>query len=111
MDFSYLNEILIMITAAVTVVVIFLYLDLPPILGYLAVGILMGPYSFSLISNTEHIRAFAEFGVVLLLFTIGLEFSLPLLIRMKVAVLGLGGVLVGGVADTGKGERGPLGPW
>lgn len=83
-----------MFTAAVAVVIIFLYLDLPPILGYLAVGVLMGPYSFALISNTEHIRAFAEFGVVLLLFTIGLEFSLPLLIRMKVAVLGLGGLQV-----------------
>jgi CPA2 family monovalent cation:H+ antiporter-2 len=94
MDFSYLNEILIMFTAAVAVVVIFLYLKLPPILGYLVVGILVGPYSFALISNTEHIRAFAEFGIVLLLFTIGLEFSLPLLIRMKVAVLGLGGLQV-----------------
>ncbi len=94
MDFSYLNEILIMFTAAVAVVVIFLYMDLPPILGYLIVGILVGPYSFALISNTEHIRAFAEFGVVLLLFTIGLEFSLPLLIRMKVEVLVLGGLQV-----------------
>jgi K+:H+ antiporter len=94
MDLSYLNEILIMFTAAVVVVIIFLYLELPPILGYLAVGVLMGPYGFALISNTEHIRAFAEFGVVLLLFTIGLEFSLPLLIRMKVSVLGLGGLQV-----------------
>lgn len=94
MDFSYLNEILIMFTAAVVVAVIFLYMDLPPILGYLIVGILVGPYSFALISNTEHIRTFAEFGVVLLLFTIGLEFSLPLLIRMKVEVLVLGGLQI-----------------
>jgi len=94
MDFSYLNEILIMFTAAVVMAVIFLYMDLPPILGYLIVGILVGPYSFALISNTEHIRTFAEFGVVLLLFTIGLEFSLPLLIRMKVEVLVLGGLQI-----------------
>lgn len=83
-----------MFTAAVVVAVIFLYMDLPPILGYLIVGILVGPYSFALISNTEHIRTFAEFGVVLLLFTIGLEFSLPLLIRMKVEVLVLGGLQI-----------------
>ena len=83
-----------MFTAAVVMAVIFLYMDLPPILGYLIVGILVGPYSFALISNTEHIRTFAEFGVVLLLFTIGLEFSLPLLIRMKVEVLVLGGLQI-----------------
>jgi len=51
----------------------------------------MGPYGLALIGDIEHIRAFAEFGIVFLLFTIGLEFSLPLLFRMKGAVLGLGG--------------------
>ncbi len=64
MDYSYLNEILILFTAAMLEVVIFLYVNLPPILGYLIVGILLGPYSFSLISNTEHISVIAEFGVV-----------------------------------------------
>ncbi|GMR21265.1 MAG: monovalent cation:proton antiporter family protein [Gammaproteobacteria bacterium] len=90
MDYSYLSDILILFTAAVAVVVVLLRLRLPPILGYLFVGVLMGPYGFALIANTEHTRAFAEFGVVFLLFTIGLEFSLPLLIRMKGSVLGLG---------------------
>jgi CPA2 family monovalent cation:H+ antiporter-2 len=94
MDYSYLNEILILFAAAMSVVVLFLYLNLPPILGYLIVGILLGPYSLALISNIEHIRELAEFGVVLLLFTIGLEFSLPLLIHMRSAVLGLGGAQV-----------------
>lgn len=94
MDYSYLNEILILFTAAIVVVVIFLYIKLPPILGYLIVGILLGPYSLGFISNSEHINAFAEFGVVLLLFTIGLEFSLPLLIHMRASVLGLGGLQV-----------------
>jgi len=91
MGYSYLNDILILFTAAVVVVVLFLRLRLPPILGYLSVGVLMGPYGLGLIADTGHTRAFAEFGVVFLLFTIGLEFSLPLLIRMKGAVLGLGG--------------------
>jgi len=91
MDYSYLNDILFLFAAAVAVVVLFLRLRLSPILGYLSVGVLMGPYGLALIADMEHSRAFAEFGVVFLLFTIGLEFSLPLLIRMKGAVLGLGG--------------------
>lgn len=91
MDHGYLNDILILFAAAVTVVVAFLHMRLPAILGYLAVGVLMGPYGLGLIASTEHTQAFAEFGVVFLLFTVGLEFSLPLLQRMKGAVLGLGG--------------------
>lgn len=94
MDLSYLNDILIMFAATVTFVVVFLRLRLPPILGYLCVGVLMGPYGLGVIADTEHIRAFAEFGVVFLLFSIGLEFSLPLLMRMKLAVLGFGGLQV-----------------
>lgn len=91
MGHGYLNEILMLFTAAVVVVVIFLHLRLPAILGYLAVGVLMGPDGLGFIASTEHTQAFAEFGVVFLLFTVGLEFSLPLLRRMKGAVLGLGG--------------------
>ncbi|MEE8321655.1 MAG: cation:proton antiporter, partial [Gammaproteobacteria bacterium] len=91
MDYSYLDDILIMFAATVAVVVMFLRLRLPAVLGYLSVGVFMGPYGLALIDDTEHIRAFAEFGIVFLLFTIGLEFSLPLLFRMKGAVLGLGG--------------------
>ncbi len=94
MDHSYLNDILILFAAAVVVIVIFLYLRLPPILGYLSVGVLVGPYGVGLITDAESTRALAEFGVVFLLFTIGLEFSLPLLVRMKGAVLGLGGFQV-----------------
>ena len=94
MDYGYLNDILILFAAAVTVVVALLRLHLPPILGYLLIGVLMGPHGLAVIADTEHTRAFAEFGIVFLLFTIGLEFSLPLLIRMKGAVLGLGGLQV-----------------
>ncbi len=89
-----MNEILVLLAVSLTVGVLFLRLNLPPILGYLAVGVLVGPYGFSWIDDTEHTRALAEFGVVFLLFTIGLEFSLPQLIRMKRIVLGLGGLQV-----------------
>ncbi|MFC1749226.1 monovalent cation:proton antiporter-2 (CPA2) family protein [Pseudomonadota bacterium] len=94
MDHSYLNDILILFTAAVIVVVMCLRLRLPPILGYLGVGVLMGPYGLQIIADTEHTRNLAEFGVVFLLFTIGLEFSLAQLMRMRGTVIGLGGAQV-----------------
>ncbi len=93
-EYSYVNEILILLAVSLAVGVAFLRLRLPPILGYLTVGILVGPYGFAWIHDTAHTRALAEFGVVFLLFTIGLEFSLPQLIRMKQIVLWLGGAQV-----------------
>ncbi|ATX83059.1 Kef-type potassium/proton antiporter, CPA2 family [Mariprofundus ferrinatatus] len=94
MDYSYLNEALIILLAAVSVVTLFLRIGLPPIIGYLVAGLMVGPFGIGLISDVEHIKTFAEFGVVFLLFTIGLEFSISLLIRMKGTVLGLGGAQV-----------------
>ena len=94
MTYSYLNEALMILLATVFVVVVFLRIGLPPVIGYLVAGLLVGPYGFALIHDIEHIKTFAEFGVVFLLFTIGLEFSISLLIRMKGLVLGLGGAQV-----------------
>lgn len=94
MDYSYLNDTLIILASTVAVVVLFLRLGLPPILAYLSVGVLIGPYGLALVFDIEHIRVLAEFGVVFLLFSIGLEFSVPLLIRMRGSVLGLGGAQV-----------------
>jgi len=91
MEYSTFSDILILFAGAVSVVVVFLRLNFPPILGYLLAGVLMGPYGLAWVDDTKLISAFAEFGVVFLLFTIGLEFSLPQLIRMRGAVLGLGG--------------------
>ena len=94
MEYGYVNDILVLLAVSLTIGVLFLRLNLPPILGYLAVGVLVGPYGFAWIDDTGHTRGLAEFGVVFLLFTIGLEFSLPQLIRMKRIVLGLGGLQV-----------------
>ena len=91
MDYSYLNDMLIILSATVAVVVLIFRLGLPSILGYLVVGALIGPNGLALVYDDEHIRVLAEFGVVFLLFTIGLEFSLPLLIRMRGSLVGLGG--------------------
>ncbi len=94
MEYTYLNDIVIMLAATVLAVVLFLRMSLPPILAYLVVGVAVGPFGFGLISDVEHISIFAEFGVVFLLFSIGLEFSVSLLMRMKAVVLGLGSVQV-----------------
>lgn len=94
MEHGYLNEILILFAVAVAVVGTCLHFKLPPILGYLAIGVMLGPYGFAIVADTEHTRALAEFGVVFLLFTIGLEFSLSHLMHIRGAVLGLGGAQV-----------------
>lgn len=63
-------------------------------LAYFVVGILFGPYAFSLLPDTESGRHIAEFGIVFLMFSIGLEFSLPKLYAMRKTLFGLGGAQV-----------------
>ena len=79
-----------MLGAAVLGVVVFRILQLPPILGYLTVGIIIGPHSTRLVSDAEALSGLAEYGVVFLMFSIGLEFSLPQLYAMRRLVFGLG---------------------
>ena len=79
-----------LLAAAVLGVVAFRMLHLPPMLGYLVVGILIGPYGLGLAQDNEATHTFAEFGVVFLMFSIGLEFSLPKLSSMRRIVFGLG---------------------
>jgi len=86
-----LTAVLILLAASVLLVVLFRYLRLPQILAYLCAGILVGPHGLALIPDMEPIRLLAEFGLVFLLFTLGLEFSLPRLAAMKTLVFGLGG--------------------
>lgn len=85
-----LELVLLLLASSVVVVAIFRFLHLPPIIGYLLVGALIGPNALSLMSDVEDARHLAEFGVVFLMFTIGLEFSLPRLFSMKRLVFGLG---------------------
>jgi CPA2 family monovalent cation:H+ antiporter-2 len=89
-----LDDILILLASAVVAVALFRRLALPPILGYLLVGLLVGPHALGLVADTEGTRFIAEFGVVFLLFMLGLEFSLPQLVSMRGAVLGVGGFQV-----------------
>ena len=76
--------------ASVLSVILFRRINLPPILGYLLVGTVIGPHALDSLSDFSGTHYLAEFGVVFLMFSIGLEFSLPRLIAMRRIVFGLG---------------------
>jgi CPA2 family monovalent cation:H+ antiporter-2 len=86
-----LNDTLILLACAVLAVALFRRFHLPPILGYLSVGILTGSHALGWVPHGEAIHLLAEVGVVFLLFMIGLEISIPHLLAMKGTVMGLGG--------------------
>ncbi|MDW5441233.1 monovalent cation:proton antiporter-2 (CPA2) family protein [Polaromonas sp. SM01] len=81
---------LLYLLAAVLGVVACRSLKLPPMLGYLAVGVVIGPNALALAQNSDGVRHLGEFGVVFLMFVIGLEFNLPKLRSMRRHVFGLG---------------------
>jgi monovalent cation:H+ antiporter-2, CPA2 family len=87
---STLALILLYLVAAVAGVVACRSLKLPPMLGYLVVGVLIGPNALALAKDSAAVKVLAEFGVVFLMFVIGLEFNLPKLRSMRTMVFGLG---------------------
>ena len=87
-----LRDITIIFAVSTIVLLICARIKIPGILGYLITGLLIGPNGLGFISNTENVTHMAEIGVILLLFTIGLEFSLKQLIALKRSALG-GGML------------------
>ena len=89
-----LQPVLVLLATAVLVVVVFRHLKQPPLLGYLIVGVIIGPHAFGWVSRTQQVSDLAEIGVVFLMFSIGLEFSLPKLRTMRRTVLGLGSAQV-----------------
>ncbi len=98
-------DLFIFLIAAVVIVPIFHRLRASPILGYLAIGVAIGPHGFGLIDDVESVAGLAELGVVFLLFTIGLELPLRRLWAMRRLVFGMGSaqvmvsaLVIGGVA-------------
>jgi len=87
---STLELVLLYLAAAIAGVVGFRMLRLPPVLGYLVAGVIIGPNALQLAHDTAGVRGLAEFGVVFLMFVIGLEFNLPKLRAMRTLVFGLG---------------------
>jgi len=84
------SQVLILLAGSVFVVSLARRAGLPTTLGYLIVGLALGPHAFAVVSDSETTRLLAELGVVFLLFTLGLEFSFPRMIAMRREVLGLG---------------------
>ncbi|MGA3157914.1 MAG: cation:proton antiporter, partial [Steroidobacteraceae bacterium] len=98
-----LTQTLILLSASVAVVALARRVGLPPILGYLIVGLALGPLSLGVISDSQATKALAEIGVVFLLFTLGLDFSWPRMVAMRREVFGLGFaqvLTVGGVGTV-----------
>ncbi|MFT4102909.1 MAG: cation:proton antiporter, partial [Burkholderiaceae bacterium] len=91
---SVLELTLILLVAAVVLVVALRRVGLPPLVGYLAVGVLLGPHATGLAANHDAVHGLGEIGVVFLMFSLGLEFSLPKLVSMRGHVFGLGGAQV-----------------
>lgn len=88
-------KLLVLIFGVSALVVFLLHrMNIPPLIGFIVSGVLIGPYGLGLVENREAIELLAEIGVVLLLFVIGIEFSLKNLIKMKKAVLRGGAVQV-----------------
>jgi CPA2 family monovalent cation:H+ antiporter-2 len=85
-----LELVLLYLVAAVAAVVACRLVRLPPMLGYLAVGVVIGPNAMALAKDSAGVEYLAEFGVVFLMFVIGLEFNLPKLKSMRKLVFGLG---------------------
>jgi monovalent cation:H+ antiporter-2, CPA2 family len=91
-----LSQVLILLAAAVFAVTLVRRMGLPATLAYLAVGLVLGPHAFAVVSDSETTRLLGELGVAFLLFTLGLEFSLPRMVAMRREVFGLGAAQVVG---------------
>jgi monovalent cation:H+ antiporter-2, CPA2 family len=95
MSENAVSDVLVLLALSVVAVAFLRRVHLPPILGYLFVGVIAGPHALGWIAESEAIHLLGEAGVVFLLFMIGLEISIPQLLSMRHAVLGFGGAQVG----------------
>ncbi|WP_212625281.1 monovalent cation:proton antiporter-2 (CPA2) family protein [Pseudomonas sp. PP3] len=87
-------SLLIILASSLVVIALFQRLRLPPVLGYLCVGLMIGPTAFNWVNENEQLPDLAELGLVFLLFTLGLEFSLSKMLTLRRVVFGLGSLQV-----------------
>ena len=90
-EFLIIQDIVVILLVSLPIIFLFKKINLPSIVGFLIAGMIIGPYGFNLIRSVNQISVMAEIGVMLLMFTIGLEFSLSQLIRIKKFLLVAGG--------------------
>ncbi|HII98171.1 MAG TPA: potassium transporter KefB [Methanoregula sp.] len=95
MAFALFTDILIVFTIALIVGLVFNRIKVPPLVAFILTGIIVGPYGFSLIQSEEQVTALAEIGIILLLFTIGLEFSFKELWKIRLIAMVGGALQVG----------------
>ncbi len=93
-EMVFLKSLIIILGIAAVVVFALHRIRIPSVVGFLLAGILLGPYGLHFIKDIETIQVFAEIGVIILLFTIGLEFSLSKFLKMRREVFGVGGLQV-----------------
>jgi CPA2 family monovalent cation:H+ antiporter-2 len=93
-ELVFLKSLVIILGISAVVVFVLHRARVPSVVGFLLAGILLGPYGLHFIKDIKTIQEFAEIGVILLLFTIGLEFSLSRFLKMRMEVFGIGGLQV-----------------
>ncbi|MDQ7786052.1 MAG: cation:proton antiporter [Thermodesulfovibrionales bacterium] len=94
MEYEFLKSLEVIFIASAAVILLLYKLKIPSLIGFIVAGIIIGPHGVGLIKDIHFIQILAEIGVILLLFTIGIEFSIAKLFRIKKAVLGGGGAQV-----------------
>ncbi|MDD2366181.1 MAG: cation:proton antiporter [Desulfuromonadaceae bacterium] len=94
MEYGLLKDIVLLLGLALFTLLLFRQFKIPSIIGFLVTGIIAGPHALGLVKNIHEVEQMAEIGVVLLLFTIGIEFSLKELLRIRHLVLWGGGLQV-----------------
>jgi len=87
MEIPLLNDIVVIFGLAIAVLFICHRLRVPAVVGFLLTGIFVGPYGLGLINALHEVEILAEIGVVLLLFTIGIEFSFKRMLEIKKSIL------------------------
>lgn len=90
-DFLIIQDIIVILLVSLPIIFLFKKINLPSIVGFLIAGIIIGPFGLNIIKSVNQIGVMAEIGIMLLMFTIGLEFSLSQLIRIKKFLLVAGG--------------------
>jgi CPA2 family monovalent cation:H+ antiporter-2 len=93
-EFVFLKSLVIILSISAVVVFLLHRIKIPSIVGFLLAGVLLGPHGLHFIKDLDTIQTLAEIGVILLLFTIGLEFSLSRFLKMRLEVFGIGGLQV-----------------
>jgi CPA2 family monovalent cation:H+ antiporter-2 len=95
-----IEDLAVLLLVSLPINLLFHKLKLPSVMGYLIAGVVIGPYGGQLIDDIESVKHLAEIGVILLLFVIGLEFSLTRLLKDLVSVCGIGGLQLALTAGT-----------